>query len=319
MVGIACNYLFCIYMTLLDIKRIIRSGFISFWRNGIVSVASLLVTTITLSVIAGLILLQAVLHISLEQIENKVDVTIYMTTDAAENKITDIKASLEQLPEVKTVTYVSAAEALDNFKNRHQDDFLTLQALEELGQNPLGATLNVKAKDPSQYESIAKFLDTEQAKSDAGGVIDKINYHQNKIVIDRLNSIIAGARELGLLLTIVFVAISIIITFTTIRLTIYFTREEIGVMRLVGAENKYIRGPFMVEGILYGTIASILTIVAFLPLTYWLGRNMTEFLGMNLFDYFIRNLLQVFAIVLVSGILLGAISSFLAVRKYLRK
>lgn len=306
-------------MTLLDIKRIIRSGFISFWRNGIVSVASLLVTTITLSVIAGLILLQAVLHISLEQIENKVDVTIYMTTDAAENKITDIKASLEQLPEVKTVTYVSATEALDNFKNRHQDDFLTLQALEELGQNPLGATLNVKAKDPSQYESIAKFLDTEQAKPDAGGVIDKINYHQNKIVIDRLNSIIAGARELGLLLTIVFVAISIIITFTTIRLTIYFTREEIGVMRLVGAENKYIRGPFMVEGILYGTIASILTIVAFLPLTYWLGRNMTEFLGMNLFDYFIRNLLQVFAIVLVSGILLGAISSFLAVRKYLRK
>lgn len=307
-------------MSLLDIKRIIRSGFVSFWRNGIVSVASLLVTTITLSVLTGLILLQAVLQFSLTEIQNKVDVTIYLTADAPEDKIFSLKSSLEALSEVKEVTYISRDQALAEFKERHKDDYLTLQALEELDTNPLGATLNVKAIETSQYESITKFLeDGPGLSSDGESIIDKINYHQNKVVIDRLTSIIEGARKLGLLITVVLVMVSIVITFNTIRLTIYFSREEIGIMRLVGAQNKYIRGPFMVEGIIYGTIASVLAIILYFPITLWLGQNMSMFLGLNLYSYYIANLFQIFIIVLVSGVFLGAISSFLAIRKYLRK
>ncbi len=307
-------------MSWIDSKRIIRSGFLNFWRNGIVSVASLLVATITLSVITSLILLQAVLHFSLEQIQNKVDITIYMTNNASEEKILDLKTSLEKLPEVSAVTYTSSEEALENFKNLHQDDFLTLQALNELDENPLGASLNVKAKDTSQYESITKFLETGPVLSNEGtSIIDKVNYHQNKLVIDRLTSIINGAQKLGFIVTLILVLISIIITFNTIRLTIYFAREEIGVMRLVGAENKYIRGPFMVEGILYGSIASVLTLILYIPITFWLGRNMTGFFGMNLFTYYLNNIFQVFIIILFSGVILGALSSFLAVRKYLTK
>lgn len=307
-------------MSWIDSKRIIRSGFLNFWRNGIVSVASLLVATITLSVITSLILLQAVLHFSLEQIQNKVDVTIYMTNNAPEDKILDLKASLEKLPEVTAVTYTSSEQALENFKNLHQDDFLTLQALNELDENPLGASLNVKAEDTSQYESITKFLETGPVLSNEGtSIIDKVNYHQNKLVIDRLTSIINGAQKLGFIVTLILVLISIVITFNTIRLTIYFAREEIGVMRLVGAENKYIRGPFMVEGILYGSIASVLTLILYIPITFWLGRNMTGFFGMNLFTYYLNNIFQVFIIILFSGVILGAVSSFLAVRKYLTK
>ncbi|MBP6855300.1 MAG: ABC transporter permease [Candidatus Pacebacteria bacterium] len=307
-------------MSWIDSKRIIRSGFLNFWRNGIVSVASLLVATITLSVITSLILLQAVLHFSLEQIQNKVDVTIYMTNNAPEDKILDLKASLEKLPEVTAVTYTSSEQALENFKNLHQDDFLTLQALNELDENPLGASLNVKAEDTSQYESITNFLETGPVLSNEGtSIIDKVNYHQNKLVIDRLTSIINGAQKLGFIVTLILVLISIVITFNTIRLTIYFAREEIGVMRLVGAENKYIRGPFMVEGILYGSIASVLTLILYIPITFWLGRNMTGFFGMNLFTYYLNNIFQVFIIILFSGVILGAVSSFLAVRKYLTK
>lgn len=307
-------------MSWIDSKRIIRSGFLNFWRNGIVSVASLLVATITLSVITSLILLQAVLHFSLEQIQNKVDVTIYMTNNAPEDKILDLKASLEKLPEVTAVTYTSSEQALENFKNLHQDDYLTLQALNELDENPLGASLNVKAEDTSQYESITNFLETGPVLSNEGtSIIDKVNYHQNKLVIDRLTSIINGAQKLGFIVTLILVLISIVITFNTIRLTIYFAREEIGVMRLVGAENKYIRGPFMVEGILYGSIASVLTLILYIPITFWLGRNMTGFFGMNLFTYYLNNIFQVFIIILFSGVILGAVSSFLAVRKYLTK
>src|SRR6185369_16252449 len=105
----------------------------------------------------------------------------------------------------------------------------------------------------------------------------------------------------------------------TIRLNIYMAREEIGVMRLVGASSRYIRGPFMMEGALYGLIATGATTLIFLPTTYWLGQNMSGFFGMNLFDYYMANFFQIFAIVLGSGILLGMISSFLAVRKYLNK
>ena len=307
-------------MSWLDTKRVIRYGFKSFTRNGVVSAAAVLVTTITLCVIASLIFLQAILNFSLTEIKDKVDVTVYFTPNASEEKILSLKTSLEQLPEVANVDYVSSEKALENFKTRHENDYLTLQALDELGTNPLGASLNIKAQQTSQYESIAKFLEGDNALAkDNLSIIDKINYHQNKLVIDRLTSIVDGAQALGFLVTLLLAGISILITFNTIRLTIFVSREEIGVMRLVGAGNRYIRGPFMVEGIIYGVIASVLTMILFIPLTLYLGRNLSGFLGMDVFQYYLSNFFQILAILLVVGVFLGAISSFLAIRKYLNK
>ena len=307
-------------MTLTDTKRIIRSGITNFTRNGIVSIASVLIVTITLSVIASLIFVQATLHNSLDQIQNKVDVTVYFTTSASEDQILPFKSSSEKLPEVASVTYTSADQALQDFRDRHQNDYLTLQALDELGDNPLGASIDIKAKDPTQYESIVKELENDTALAQgATPIVDSINYSQNKTVIDRLTAIIHGANTLGFAVTLILILISIIITFNTIRLTIYFAREEIGVMRLVGAENKYISGPFMVEGMIYGIIATIITIALFFPATIWLGRNLTDFLGINIYDYFISNFFEIFFIILVSGVILGSFSSVLAVRRYLRK
>lgn len=307
-------------MSLTDTRRIVRSGFLNFTRSGVVSVASVLVVTVTLSVITFLLLLQAVLHHSLAEIEDKVDITVYTTLTAPEDDILALKSSLEALPEVVEVTYVSRDQALENFRERHQDDYLTLQALDELADNPLGASLNIQASDTAEYEGIAKFLEGDGALSrDGTNIVDKINYYQNKVIIDRLSNIIASARLIGLLVTLILVVVSIIITFNTIRLTIYIAREEIGVMRLVGAENKYITGPFMVEGVIYGVIASVATMVIYLPITIWLGRRMSEFFGLNMFHYYADNFFQIFAIVLLSGVALGSLSSFLAIRRYLTK
>jgi cell division transport system permease protein len=303
-------------------KRIIKGGMLNFRRGGLVSWAAVLVVTITLSVITLTILLQAVLHSSLAEIKDKVDVTIYFTTSAPENKILDLKSSLEQLPEVASVSYTSAADALKIFRDRHQSDYPTIQALDEIGANPLGAYLNVKAKEIGQYESIANFLKSDNAlvSNSAGtSIIDKVNYYQNKLVIDRLNQIITGAQNLGLLLTLILMIISVVITFNTIRLTIFISKDEIGVMRLVGASKAHVRGPFMIEGAIYGIVATLVTLILFLPATFWLGRSMTAFLGMNLFDYYISHFFYLFAILLFSGIILGIISSFLAARKYLNK
>src|SRR3990167_7164393 len=231
------------------LKRITKAGIMNFARNGLVSWAAVLVLTITLSVITAIILLQAVLSFSVNQIKNKVDVTIYFTIGASEDKILALKESLVKLPEVATVSYTSAEEALRIFRERHQNDYPTIQALDEIGDNPLGAYLNIKAKEVSQYEDIANFMKSDNSLTPGGeSIVDKVNYHQNKLVIYRLNNIIGGAQRLGFILTLLSVIITVIITFNTIRLTIFIAKEEIGVMRLVGASKMHVRGPFMVEG-----------------------------------------------------------------------
>jgi len=307
-------------MVMIELKRIIKAGFINFARSGVISWAAVLVVTITLSVITAIILLQAVLHFSLDQIKDKVDVTIYFNVNAEESKIISLKESLEKLPEVEKVSYFSANESLKLFRERHQNDYSTIAALDEISSNPLGGYLNVKAREVSQYESIANFLNGDNTLVlGSTSIVDKINYHQNKIVIDRLNNIISGAQKLGFLVTLILIIISIIITFNTIRLAIFISKEEIGVMRLVGASKMRVRGPFMVEGAIYGIIATIFTLIIFLPVTIYLGNNMTNFLGINVYDYYISNLFQISVIVLLSGIFLGIVSSFIAIRKYINK
>lgn len=302
------------------LRRIIVSGYRNFTRSGFTSLASILVMTITLFVITSLIFIQAGLNSSLNDIKEKVDVTVYFVSDADESSIKSVEEALKNLPEVREITYTSQEEALTEFRERHSNDYLTLQALDELDENPLGASLNIRAEDPSQYESISKYFESEGALSKGAlTIIDKIDYHQNKIVIDRLTSIINGAQRLGFAVSLILVLISIIITFNTIRLIIYMSREEINVMKLVGAGGKYIRGPFVISGILVGITASLVTILIFIPVSIWLGNQMTDFIGINLFTYYKSNFFQLFIIMLGSGIVIGSISSFFAIHRYLRK
>lgn len=302
------------------IKRVIKSGFFNFVRNGFISLSSVFVMVITLSVITSLLLGSAVLNATLNELRDKVDLNVYFVTTAAEKDILSIKQTLETLPEVEKVEYVSKEQALAEFTVRHETDQLTLQALSELKENPLGAVLNVKTKEPSQYAGIAEFLQGEDVLSSSGTkIVDKVNYYQNKTAIDKLSEIISSSERLGLLVTLVLVIISVLITFNTIRLVIYVAREEISVMKLVGASNFYVRGPFMITGTLYGVIAAFVTLAIFYPLLFWLGSfTQNFFIGFNLFSYFVSNSFQFFLIVTGSGIIIGALSSFLAVRKYLK-
>jgi cell division transport system permease protein len=302
-------------------KRVIRSGFYSFWRNGFVSLSSVLVMVVTLFVIGSVIFSGAIFRSTLNAIKDKVDINVYFTHSASEDDILAIKSNLEKLPEVlPPVVYVSREQALQDFKDRHQNDQFTLQALDELGDNPLGATLNIKAKEPGQYQSIADFLgNLGTASGGSSSIIDKVNYYQNKEAIDRLTNIINSANRLGFTLTIVLVAISVLITFNTLRLVIYMSRDEISVMRLVGASTGYIRGPFFVAGAVYGFISAIITLALFYPITLWLGRTTEDFfVGLNIFNYYTSNFGEIFLVLVLSGVVIGSFSSFLAVRKYLR-
>ena len=303
-----------------NMKRTIRSGYLNFKRSTFSTITAILMMVVALFIITNFIYAEATLNGALQNIKDRVDVTIYFTTSAPEDQILSLKSSLEQLPEVASVSYTSADQALADFRARHSNDYPTIQALDEIGSNPLGAYLNIKAKEVSQYEDIANFLQGNNALvSGPTSIVDKVDYNQNKLVIDRLDSIISGAQRLGFLITFLLIIISIIITFNTIRLTIFISKEEIGVMRLVGASKMHVRGPFMIEGAIYGVIASLITMLVFWPATAWLGHSMTDFLGINVYSYYLANFFKIFAIILGSGIILGIISSFLAIRKYLNK
>lgn len=307
-------------MNWMAIKRVLITGAKSFVRGGAVSAATVLIMTVTLGIIGALIFLSALLSYSLDSIKDKVNVSVYFVTTASEQDIFAVKEKLEKLPQVETISYTSAEQALVEFRERHANDQLTLQALDELGHNPLDASLEVKAKDPSQYESIVKFLEATPALSSSGAsIIDRINYAQNKEVIDRLSLAINATREIGIAVVFIFAIASILIAFATVRLAIYTAKDEIGVMRLVGASNAYIQGPFIITGIITGAIAAALVLLILIPVTLYSGSKTSGWLGgFNLASYYGDNFLFIFLTIVLSGIVLGAIASVLAIRKYLR-
>ena len=166
---------------IVSIKRTVRAGFIGFLRNGFVSLSSILILTITLFAIASSMFVGAAFDAVLNQIKNKVDINVYFTVDAKEKSILDIKKTLEVMPEVANVEYISRTAALERFKERHKNDQLTLQALEELDDNPLGASFAIRAKETNQYESIAKFLESDPTIVHGNDtIIEKVNFFQNK-------------------------------------------------------------------------------------------------------------------------------------------
>ncbi len=301
------------------IKRVLVGGSKNFVRGGAVSAATVLIMTVTLAIISSLVFLSALLSFTLDTIKNKVDVSVYFVTTASEQDIFAVRDQLEKLPQVSSVTYTSAADALTAFRARHANDQLTLQALDQLGGNPLDASLEVRAKDPSEYESIVNFLEASPAlSSDGTSIIDRINYAQNKNVIDRLSLAIRATREVGFAVVIFFAIASILIAFATIRLAIYTAKDEIAVMRLVGASNAYIQGPFVVEGVITGILAALIVLFLLWPTIWYVGeKTATWFGGFSLAGYYDSHFILFFGVLMLSGILLGAIASVLAIRKYL--
>ncbi len=301
------------------IKRVVKAGVTGFFRNAFVSFSTILVMMITLFVIGALLFMNAALNSTLEQVNKKVDINAYFVTTATEQQVLEVKEAVSSLPEVANVEYISKEKAIEIFKERHKDDQLTLQALEELGENPLRPSLTIQAKDPSQYAVIAKFLESNVAIGEGQeALIEKVNYNQNKLVIDRLSELTKSIENAGLIITIFLAIASIMIVFNTIRLAIYTNKDEIEVMQLVGADNWFVNGPYIIEGMLYGFVSGMLTLLIFYPISIYMSSVTETFFGaFNSFDFYINNFGMLFKYIVGSGVVLGAISSFLAVRRYL--
>jgi cell division transport system permease protein len=258
-------------------------------------------------------LIDQLLGASLAQLQAKVDINVYFVTTAPQEEIDALINSVKALPDVELVTYTSRDDALAEYRAKNQNDSVAMQALDELRENPLGATIAVQAKETSQYESINRYL--EELKSP---IIDEINYTKNKESIGKLASIIDAVEQASFVALMVLIMASVLITFNTIRLAIFTAKEEISIMRLVGAGNMYIRGPFMLQGVMYGVISGVLALVILYPIVLWLGPKTAQFFEINIFDYFVNNFAYIFLVLIGIGVTLGLVSSVLAITRYLR-
>lgn len=295
--------------------RIIRYGLQSFWRNKWLSTASVAVMVLALFVFESLIVFSVLTDATMDILKDKIDISVYFKADTKEDDILKIKRSLESLTEVKGVEYVSRDAALKLFQERHKDDATINQALSILNDNPLTASLNVKANNPKEYPLIASYLDNQNFNS----LVDQVTYSQNQLVINRLASILDIVQRSGLALAIALSAVAVLVTLNTVMLTIYSTRDEIGVMRLVGASNHFIRGPYIVLGVLYGFFAAVLSVILAAPLIALASPYVNILIPeMNLQSYFYSHLAQLFFYQAGLGIVLGGVSSGIAVRRHLK-
>lgn len=277
--------------------------------------ATMVVVLLALLVSQGLFISGVVGSTALDAIQDKIDISIYFKVNTPEDEVLRIKRSLEGIDEVSEVEYISRDRALEIFQERHADDETIMQALEELEENPLSASLNIKAENPEEYAQVASFLDSIVSEE----LVDNITYNQNQAVIDRLAAIIRVSRQIGLLAAAFLAVVAVLVSFNTILLGIYSNREEISIMRLVGASNLYVRGPFVVVGIIYGVIAATLSMLFTLPVIFLSSDYVTLFVPeMDLQAYFMSNFFTIYFFQLLFGIGIGVISSLIAIRRYLK-
>ena len=210
-----------------NLIRILKNSWKNFSRNIWLSVATLFMMFAALSTIGGLTLFNASLDAFVSGLKDKVDVSVYFAQEAAENEILSVKLTLENREDIKTVRYISENEAYDIFTSRHADNNVLLESLQELDQNPLQASLNIRVHNPDQFENVVTFLENSSASS----IIDTINFRENQKVIESISMIAINVNRTGFLFTMILAGLVIFVTFNTIRLAIYTSRDEVHIMK----------------------------------------------------------------------------------------
>ena len=295
--------------------RAVKAGTKNFIRNGWLSIATTSVIALALFIISVLLSLIFVANLVLEQIQDKISASVYFKTNTSEQIILKAKGDLELMAEVKGVDYTSRGDALGLLKERYHSNDVIMDSLKELKENPLEASLSIKVHDSNKYE----IIENELAAGKYKDYVSKMDYSDHKVEIDKLNKIINSIRKTGVIMVLVFVIIAILVTFNSIRLTMYTYRTEVEIMKLVGASNWFIRLPFITEGVLYGVFAALTVGIIWYPLArYFAPFFVNAGIQINTVQLLHQNIVYILGIQLLIGVLLGVISSFIAIRRYLK-
>lgn len=295
-------------------KKIFKSGWEGLIRQGFLTFATSLVIFIAVVLGTGLFFFQGGVSYLTEQIKDKIDISVTFKSEVPRDTILQIREDLSRLDEVKKVDYISPEDAYDTFVEAHEGDEY-MEALGLLNINPFLPSLRIQTKEPSQYKEVSEFLKKEEYEE----LIGEVNDYKRGVTIERLGELTRSIQLLGFFTTFFLSLIAVIVTFNTLRLSIYSQKEEIEIMKLVGAKNGFIRGPFLVQGALCGFFAALLSFMLFTIILFLFNNALTSlFIGFNCLAFFKSNVFWIVLLQLLVGIGLGLISSYFAVRKYLR-
>jgi len=288
----------------------------SFGRNIWLSIATIFIIFLAFVSINFLVLINGISQSAIAAVQDKVDISVYIKTDVSESKIMEMKNHLSSMAEIKNIVYKSPELNLKEFQERHASDEKIQETLKELNNNPLGATLIVKAKELTDYPNVLKSLDNP-AYSD---LIEEKNFEDHSAAIDRINTIADNVKRGCLAVSIMFAIIAILIVFNTVRIAIFTHQNEIAIMKLVGAGNWFVRSPFIIESVLTGVIGCAIALALVYPLVSFVQPQLSSFFGdmnFNLISYFNANLIKIIGFELLGIIVVNIISSSLAIGKYL--
>ena len=300
---------------LTSFRRIIGLGWQNMVRDGGIAVANIFIMMIPIILVSSLFLLKDVRNYLVDALQQKADISIYFNDNVIEDNILKVKEKISQIAGVTEVEYVSKDQAFKDFTDRHKDDAVLMASLQEVNGNPFQAALDVKAAGVANYDDVAKFLNQD----DYNAMISKVNYTEKKGVIEKIFSITAGASKTGLILFAILGVVSFLVTFNTIRMAIVNRREEIEIQRLVGASRSFIRGQFLVEGLILGLLAAVFCFLVTAVTCWYASAPLAMIMpGLNLWTNFMSSVNTIFALQFAVGAGLGVVSSMIATTRYLK-
>lgn len=304
------------------IKRIFKQGAKSWVRNKTVSISSIFILTITLIIFSSILLWNAIFNNSIDKLENKVDISIYIRPDLdSDNQdVLNLKNKISKMSEVSNISFISKEDAFIKYKEENVNNPAISESLNFIGNNPFGSRFLIKAKTINDYGILYSNIQKGIEVNNLSDIIYKINYVDIKSNIDNLQKLTIWFSNVGLMIVGLFVIMSILIIYNTTRISIFVFRNEIGVMKLVGASNFFIRGPFLVEAGISGAISAVVATLVSYPISYYISTKSLTFLGgFDILRYYESNVLLLFVILFIFSFIVSIVSSFLATRKYLKR
>jgi len=301
-----------------SVGRLLKFAAQSIFRNFWLSFVTTSVLLLTLFTVNMLIVMNVLADATINSIEDKVQVEVYFNQGTSQDIQKSVHGYLAALPQVKDVAVIPADEALEAFKTLHADDPEILAALEEVGGNPIGDSLLISAHNPDDFEFVLAALDSSP---EYAPYIKEKNFADHKAVIERLSGFSDQVRLGGLGLAGFFALISVLIVFNTIRVAIYVHRDEIAVMKLVGAQDWFVRGPFLLEAIFYSAAATaIMAGICVFVLKVLEPQIRSFFAGVDvsLATYYWENAILIFGAQFLALAALSMITTLFAMRKYLK-
>lgn len=296
--------------------RILKFAFQDIGRNLSLSFMTVFILVLMLLSVNVLWSVDIITRQAVNSVKSQVDVSFYLAPAVATSTIADMEKYVKSFPEVTEVKILTSDQVLQSFKERHKDQIESMQALTELGSNPFGSTLMVKTKEPKDYQKIIKALDVPEYKK----IIESKSFDKHENAIERLQKITNRIEQIGFGLTVLFAVISFLIIFNTVRVTINSQRTEISIKRLVGASNWFIRGPYLIESLLFTALSIVATFVILVFAFGWLDSYLSVvFTGnFSLTNYYKSNIFFLGGIQAAAVLLLTVVSSGLAMRRQLK-